>query len=177
MTTERITAYADAIVAIARGEGALDTVEDELFTVARAVEASEPLRAKLTDLTLPVGQRLKLLETEVIAAAHPATRTALATVIVAEQAGALAAIAGEVASRAAAEREEELAEVVVAVELSEPRVAALKAALERATGRKLELKVHVDPAVVGGVRTRIGDTVIDGTLASRLADLRTRVGG
>lgn len=177
MTTERTSAYAEAIVAIARGEGALDTVEDELLTVARAIEANVELRNTLTDATLPVAQRLRFVESQVLTAAHPATRTALATVIAAEQAGHLDAIAQGVAQRAAGAREEELAEVFVAVPLDEPRTRALKDALERAVGRRLDLKVHVDETVVGGVRARIGDTVIDGSLARRLSELRTRVGG
>jgi F-type H+-transporting ATPase subunit delta len=177
MTTQRTSAYAEAVVVIARAEGALDTVEDELLTVARAVEANEELRRTLTDATLPVAHRLRFVEAQVFAAAHPATRTALATVIAAEQAGHLDAIAQAVAQRAASSREEELAEVYVAVPLDSARTQTLKAALERATGRRLDVKVYVDETVVGGVRAKIGDTVIDGTLARRLTDLRTRVGG
>jgi F-type H+-transporting ATPase subunit delta len=177
MTTERTSAYADAIVAIARGEHALETVEDELLEVARAVEANDELRDALLDEQVPVGQRLRLIESQALRAAHPATRTALATIITAEQANHLGAIAQAVANRAASSRGEELAEVYVAVELDEARRAALKAALERATGRRLDLKVHVDESVVGGVRAKIGDTVIDGSLARRLTDLRTRAGG
>jgi F-type H+-transporting ATPase subunit delta len=177
MTTERTQRYAEAVAALATGEGALDTVEDELLTIARAVDGNEELRQRLTDIHLPVGQRLTFVESTVLAAAHPATRAALAMLITADRAGDLAAIADEVARRAAAGREEELAEAFVAVELDEPRKQALKAALERATGRKLDLKVYVDDTVVGGVRAKIGDTVIDGSLARRLTDLRTRVGG
>jgi F-type H+-transporting ATPase subunit delta len=177
MTPERTSAYADAIVVIARGEGALDTVEDELLTVARAVEGNEVLRGTLTDPQLPVAQRLTLVESQILRAAHPATRTALATVIAAEQAGHLSAIAQAVAQRAASSRDEELAEVYVAVPLDAARQHALTEALERATGRKLDVKVYVDESVVGGVRAKIGDVVIDGSLARRLGELRTRVGG
>jgi F-type H+-transporting ATPase subunit delta len=177
MTTERTSAYADAIVAIARGEHALEAVEDELLAVARAIADNEQLRDTLVDEQLPVGQRLRLLESQALRAAHPTTRTALAMIITAGQTSHLTAIADAVANRAAASRGEELAEVYVAVELDEPRRAALKAALERATGRKLDVKYHVDESVVGGVRAKIGDTVIDGSLARRLTDLRTRAGG
>jgi F-type H+-transporting ATPase subunit delta len=177
MTTEGTSAYAQAVVALARGEGALDTVEDELLTLARAVEGNDELRRQLTDAQLPVANRLTFVESAALRAAHPATRTALAMIIAAERAGELGTIAYEVARAAAAGRDEELAEVHVAVALDEPRKAALKQALERATGKKLDLKVYVDESVVGGVRARIGDTVIDGSLARRLDDLRTRASG
>lgn len=175
--TDRTSAYAQAVVALATGEGALDAVEDELLTVARAVDDNEELRQRLIDIHLPLAQRLSFIESSVLEAAHPATRGALAMLLAAERIGELSKIAMEVAERAAASRDEEVAEVVVAVPLDDRRKAALKKALERATGRKLDMKVIVDDSVVGGVRARIGDTVIDGSLGRRLTDLRTRVGG
>jgi F-type H+-transporting ATPase subunit delta len=81
------------------------------------------------------------------------------------------------AEAAASARDRELAEVYVAVELDETTREQLQQALERATGKSLEVKVFVDPSVVGGVRARIGDTVIDGSIAKRLDDVRTRIAG
>ena len=176
MTTERTGRYAQAVIAIASGEGGLEAVEDELLTVARAIDGNEPLRQQLTDQQLPVGNRLTFLESSVLTAAHPATRAALAMLIAADRVGELTDIANEVALHAATSRDEEFAEVFVAVPLDDTRKDALKAALERATGRTLDLKFIVDDHVVGGVRARIGDTVIDGSVLRRLTDLRGRVG-
>ncbi|MCC5946844.1 MAG: ATP synthase F1 subunit delta [Nitriliruptoraceae bacterium] len=176
MPNDRIRRYAEAIVAIATGEGGLDAVEDELLTLARAIDGSEELRSKLSDRHLPVGQRLTFVESQVLTAAHPATRTALATLIAAELAGELSAVAATVADLAAHSRDEEFAEVYVAAPIDDARKAALKAALERATGKTLDLQVIVDESLVGGVRARIGDTVIDGSLMRRLDDLRGRIG-
>lgn len=173
--SDRNDAYAEAIVTIGRGEQALGVVEDELLTIARAIDANEQLRSRLTDSSLPVAQRLSFVEAEALNAAHPATRAALAMLIAAGRAGDVTAVARRVAEQAAAERNRELAEVTVAVPLDEARVEQLKAALERATGKQLEVKVHVDPSVVGGVRARIGDTVIDGSLARRFSDVRARL--
>jgi F-type H+-transporting ATPase subunit delta len=176
MTTERTQSYARAVVELATGEGALDTVEDELLTVARAVDGNEQLRQRLTDMHLPIAQRLAFVESTVLEAAHPATRTALAMIITAQRAGDLSAIADQVANQAASARDEELAEVFVATPLDAAQERALKEALERATGKRLDVKIHVDESVVGGVRAKIGDTVIDGSLARRIGELRTRVG-
>lgn len=175
--TDRTSSYADAIVALATAEGALDAVETELLTVARAIDDNEGLRDRLTDIQMPVSQRLKFIESDVLTAAHPATRGALAMVISAGRAGDITSIATAVAEAAAEQRDSELAEVSVAVELDERQREQLKAALERATGKKLELKFHVDPSVMGGVRAKIGDTVIDGTVAKRLDDIRTKIAG
>lgn len=173
-TTQR---YAEAIVALARAEDALDTVEDELLAVARAVDDSAELRERLADTTLPVGRRLAFVESDALTAAHPSTRTALATIITAGRAADLTPIATAVAEAAAAERERELAEIHVAVPLDDDRREQLHRALEDATGKRLELKVFVDEDLVGGVRAKIGDTVIDGSVARRLEDARTRFAG
>lgn len=173
--SERTGAYADAVVAIARGENALDTVERELLTIAQAVEDHRELRDTLTDVQTPVGARLRVVESEALGAASRATRAALAAIVAADRAGDLLDIARGVAERAAADRDRELAEVYVAEELSDQRRESLRRALERATGKELDLKVFVDESVIGGVRAKVGDTVIDGTVARRLADLRTRI--
>lgn len=175
MSTDRTSAYAQAVVALATGEGALEAVEDELLAVARAVDGNDELRRKLTDQQLPVGNRLTFAESSALAAAHPATRSVLAMIIAADRAGELMAIATEVAEQAAVRRDAEVAEVFVAQPIDDAKRQALTAALERATGKKLDVKVVVDRSVVGGVRAKIGDTVIDGSLAKRLDDLRSRV--
>lgn len=175
--TDRTQSYARAIVELATGEGALETLEDELLVVARAVDSHEELRQRLTDIHLPVAQRLAFVESQALESAHPTTRAVLAMLIAANRAGDLSAIASEVAERAAASREEELAEVFVAVPLDDGQQRALKEALERATGKRLDVKVYVDESIVGGVRAKIGDTVIDGSLARRIERMRTQVGG
>lgn len=173
--SERTGRYADAIVALARAEGALDTVERELLTIAQAVEDHRELRDRLTDVQTPVGARMRFVESEALGAASRATRAALAAVVAADRGGDLLDIARQVAERAAAGRDRELAEVYVAEELSDERREALRRALERATGKDLDLKVFVDESLIGGVRAKVGDTVIDGSVARRLDDIRTRL--
>ncbi|MBW3658470.1 MAG: ATP synthase F1 subunit delta [Actinobacteria bacterium] len=173
--SERTQAYAQAIVALANGEGALDSVEDELLQIARVVDANNDLREKLVDIHLPIGQRLAFVESQALQAAHPATKAALAMVITAGRAGDLDAIATDVSRHAAEGRDRELAEVYVAAPIDDRRREQLREALERATGKKLDLKVFVDESVVGGVRAKVGDTVIDGSLARRLNEVRTRI--
>ena len=62
MSDPRITAYADAAFGIARAEGNLAEVEDELFRLARVLESSEELRSTLTDPHLPASRRQQIVE-------------------------------------------------------------------------------------------------------------------
>lgn len=175
MTDQRAEAYAEAIVDIARGEDALDVVDDELLRLSRAVSDNPDLHELLTDRQHPVGRRLEALD-DVLQAAHPATRSAVALLVSSGRVRQLETIARIVSERSAAERRKDIAEVYVATQIDEQRRDRLRQALEEITGKELELRVFVDPSVVGGVRAKIGDEVIDGTVARRLQEIRTRLG-
>jgi len=73
---------------------------------------------------------------------------------------------------AAQTREHEVAEVRSAVPLDDAQVQRLATALGRATGKNVEVRVVVDPALMGGLVATIGDTVIDGTVRHRLEQLK-----
>ena len=67
------------------------------------------------------------------------------------------------------------AEVASAVELNAGQKAALVGTLERLTGKKIQAKYSLEPELVGGTVVRIGDTIYDGSLRSRLNQLRMRL--
>lgn len=62
-------------------------------------------------------------------------------------------------------------EVSAARPLTDEQQAAIRAQLEQVTHSQIDLAVHVDPAVIGGLRIRIGSTVYDGTVRSQLSRL------
>ena len=62
MSDARITGYARALFEIARAEGSLDEVEDELFRFARSYENSDALRSALTDDMIPASKRQAIVE-------------------------------------------------------------------------------------------------------------------
>ena len=85
----------------------------------------------------------------------------------------LTSIIDELVKLSAAEGNKELAEVRSAIELTDDQKQRLTAALEVATGKKVELKVIIDPSVLGGLVAQVGDTVIDGSVKTRLQQLQT----
>jgi F-type H+-transporting ATPase subunit delta len=64
------------------------------------------------------------------------------------------------------------AEVTTAVELAPDRLLALEHGLQQATGRKVVLESKVDPSIIGGVITRLGSTVYDGSVTTQLQKLK-----
>ena len=73
---------------------------------------------------------------------------------------------------AAAAEDEVVAEVRSAVPLDDATLARLTAKLAATTGRAISVRTIVDPDVIGGVVTKVGDTVYDGSVRSRLQELR-----
>jgi len=169
---DRIEGYATAILEVARAEGELDRIGDELFRIARAFESSNELRESLDDPRLPADRKQAIVDDLLGEHALPLTVSLVAFIVAAGRAAELPAIADTLAERAAAERNLVIAEVRSATELDDETVARLAEALGRATGRQVEIKTVVDPSVVGGIVTRIGDTVIDGSVRHRLEELR-----
>jgi F-type H+-transporting ATPase subunit delta len=67
------------------------------------------------------------------------------------------------------------AEVTTAVPLQPDRAAQLEQRLADVTGRRVMMTTKVDPSILGGVITRIGSTVYDGSVATQLARIRERL--
>jgi F-type H+-transporting ATPase subunit delta len=167
----------EAMVLAAEADNGLDELEDGLFRFGRVVAGQPDLRAALADPSLPEQgkQELlgRLLEGKVAAVtlrlinqmvAHPRGRSLTA---------ALDLCAGIVARR----REQLIAVVRSAVPLSAPQRRRLAGALARSYGHQIHLNVVIDPSVVGGISVQIGDELIDGTAASRLAAVRRELAG
>ena len=175
MAGDHIDAYAEALLRIAQAEGHLEEVEDELFRFARIVEGNDDLRMALSDPTLPADRRMGVVEELVGEKAMPQS-TAMASFVVGIGRGHdLPAIVNRFVELATATRQHEVAEVRSAVPLDDTQRDRLAAALSRATGKQVEVRVIVDPSVLGGVVARIGDTVIDGSVRSRLEQLKEQI--
>jgi F-type H+-transporting ATPase subunit delta len=172
-TDERTLAYAGALFGVARSEGNLAEVEDELFRFARTLEASDELRTTLTDAALPVSRRQQIVEDLLGGKANPITTSLLSMVVGTGRSRDLPAIVDELVRISAAEGNKEVAEVRSAVALTDDQKARLAEALGKATGKQVEVKVVIDPTVLGGLVAQVGDTVIDGSVKTRLQQLKT----
>lgn len=174
---DAVRGYAQALLSIAEAEGVLDRVQNELYAFANSVERNPELREALTDVSLPDERKRAVIEELLGSRAHALTTTLVGFLVDAGQSRRIGAIAEELAKEAARRSERTLAEVRTAVPLSEAKRKLLADALTRATGLAVELKVVVDPSVIGGVVARIGDQVIDGSLASRLEEAKQHLMG
>ncbi len=167
-----VDGYATAMFAVAQAEGVLDEVEDQLFRFARVLDSSDELRQTITDAGLPPERRQGIVEDLLGGRALPLTASLVGFVVAAGRARELPAIIDRVVERAAAARRQVVAEVRSSIPLDEDQCRRLAHALSSNLGKQVEVKVVVDPTVLGGLSARVGDTVIDGTVRHRLELLR-----
>jgi F-type H+-transporting ATPase subunit delta len=172
MADDRTLAYADALFGVARAEGTLGEVEDELFRFSQTLQGNDELRDALTNPSIPASRRQQIVE-DLLGGKASSTTVALVSMVVGTgRARELPGIIRQIVEMSAAEANREVAEVRSAVPLNDDQRKRLAEALGQATGKQVEVKVVVDPSVLGGIVAQVGDTVIDGSVRSRLDQLK-----
>ncbi len=168
-------AYAAALLSVLAAEGQADA-DDEILRFAQALEGNDELRNTLSNQNIPAATRQQVVEDILQGKASDVTTAAISMVVGAGRAAELPDIARALIARRAAAVGHEVAEVRSAVALSDDQKARLAASLKQATGKDVDVRVTVDPSVLGGIVTTIGDTVIDGSVRSRLAQVKSHLG-
>jgi F-type H+-transporting ATPase subunit delta len=169
---ERMRGYAERVFERIDSQDGVDEVEDELFRLARIAEQQRDLRAALSGAGVALEARLGVLNELLSSKVRRETLSLIAYVLRTGRARDLVGALDYLVELAATERGRRVAEVRAAVELSDSERERLVAALSERTRRSVELRVVIDPSVIGGLGVSVGDTVIDGTVRYRLERLR-----
>jgi F-type H+-transporting ATPase subunit delta len=164
-----------AIAAAAEEEGRLDDLEDELFRFGRIVASQPELRMALTNPFVPADDKRQLLSRLLAGKVTPEALRLITEAAVSPLGRSLDLSLEQYAQLAAARRERLVAEVHVAVALTDQQRGRLSAALGAMYGHQVHLNVVVDPRITGGMTVRIGEELIDGSVAARLAEARRRL--
>jgi F-type H+-transporting ATPase subunit delta len=175
MASNRDTAYAKALLSVAAAEGDLSVVQDEVFTLARTIAGNDELSATLSDTQVPAARRAQIIEDLLGGRASSTTVALLSMIVINGRVRDLPAIAEELATLGAAETGKQVAVVRSAVELTEDQKSRLATALQSSVGQPVEVRVVIDPSVLGGLVAQVGDTVIDGSVRRRLDQLKQAI--
>ena len=166
----------ESLALAAQFDGTLDDLEDDLFRFGRVVSGQPQLRSALigpTTADAKQGLLRDLLATKV-----SAPSLSLITQLLTHPRGRSPQAALDLAATIAAHRREQLIAVVrVATELTPAQRQRLARVLAAQHGRGIHLNVVYDPAIIGGMSVQIGDEMVDGTAASRLAEVRRKLAG
>ncbi|MGL4306538.1 MAG: F0F1 ATP synthase subunit delta [Mycobacteriaceae bacterium] len=161
----------ESLLQAAAEQQQLDTVEDELFRLGRIVAGNTELEQVFSDRAQGAARKRELLAT-LLYGKVTAITVALASQAVSRSVNAPADAFDSLSNLAAAQRDQTVARVSSAVILTAEQETKLSQMLERTYGRKVTVHVEVKPELVGGLVIRVGDEVIDGSTAGRLAALR-----
>ncbi len=165
----------EASVIAAEAEDGLDDLEDGLFRFGRVVSGQPDLRAALASTWLPAERKEQLLTALLQGKVTAVTLRLIIQMVTHPRGRGLIAGLDMCASLAARRRQQLIAVVRTAVELSATQRRRLADALAASYGHPVHLNVVIDPSVVGGMSVQIGDELIDGTAATRLAAVRRKL--
>ena len=171
------TLATDAALDAAEARGELDGVEDELFRFGRIVGGDAELSRILSDRTAPVTGKAALLDGLLAGRVSPITAMLLRNHLTGRTIGHAENVVERLSEAASTRRGQSVARVTTAVPLTDAQERRLAELLGRLYHRPIGLQVVVDPGVLGGLVIRVGDEVIDGSIAHRLEAAGRRLVG
>ena len=162
----------EALLRAAADQDQLDTVEDELFRLGRIVAANPQLEQAMSDLGKPVQAKRELLGRLLYGKVTAVTEALAIQTVSRLRRSAPADALDELAGLAASVRDRAVAHVRSAAPLSDRQLEKLTATFTRTYGKPVTVHIEVDTELLSGLVVRVGDEVIDGSGAGRLAALR-----
>ncbi len=170
-----VEGYASALFEIAKAEGALSSVQSELTSFVEAMGSNANLAQTLNDQSLPADRRLGVVTDLLGGKAHPVTVNLVSLLVGAGRGKELPNIVSAMRDKGASAEGRVAGEVRSAIALSDDQQQRLTSAVSKQIGKPVALTFIVDPSVLGGVVTTVGDTVIDGSIRRRLELMKDAV--
>jgi F-type H+-transporting ATPase subunit delta len=165
--------YTEAVFSIAREKGTFDQWQRDLDALATLMSDSSA-SSVMANPNYTRDQKLAVLN-KVLENGQPESRN-LATLLLDRSRLGIAPEMTELFKESAlAELGIVVADVTTAMAIDKDAEAAIKAQLSKVIGKQVELRTHVDEALIGGVVARVGDQLIDGSVSSQLRKLRNRL--
>ena len=168
--------YARALfdVVLKETPGALDAVESQIQGLSALFTGTPALAAVMSNPAVPVTKKVAVVKALLDRTGALAPQAAKLALMLAERDRLmlLPHIARVYRERLMDHQKVIRGEVTTAIPIPSERLAALAQSLERATGRRVVLESRVDPSIIGGVVTRLGSTIYDGSVTTQLAKMK-----
>ncbi len=171
--TEAGERYARAAFELAQDQGLLDAVHADIGTLKALLLESSELRTFVSSVVHPSDVKLKgLLAVTKKAKLNPTTNKLLGVLAANRRLGELFPVITAFNKLYAAHKGIVSAEVVTAVPLSAPQLDDLQKTLAKTLGQSAEISTSVDPAILGGLKVRVGSRLFDASLKTKLDSLK-----
>ena len=165
---ENLAVQAESACADKNGE--LEKVESQLFDFAQVLRANPELRQALNTSADTDQNKVSLLDAIVVGKYLTSTINLLRRVVTLRRGRSIDATLAAYAHYVSTRKDQVVAHVKSAVELSDSQLAKLVATLSKQVGKDVRINLEIDPKVLGGISIRYADDVIDGTVINRLAE-------
>jgi F-type H+-transporting ATPase subunit delta len=176
MNEERIGRnYAEALLTLARKNGEQEEWGALIDAISVGMREDHTLRTFLESPKLSAARKIELLKKALGKKVPPLFLRFLETVIMKRRQMLIPEIASEYRSLIDESEDRVHVNVTVAREPAEPEKDALVKQLSRLFGKRVVPHISLNPAILGGVIVKVGDTVMDGSVRRRLASLRQRM--
>jgi len=167
--------YAEALLALARKANAAEEWAGLINAVAQAVEQDVKLQRFLAAPQISGAAKSAVLGKALAGKAPPLFVRFLQKVVTNRRQTMIPGIATEYGNLLDAAEGRVHARVTVAREMSEADQRSIAASLSKSLGKTVVPHLAVNPAILGGIVVRVGDTVMDGSVRRRLASLRGKM--
>ena len=167
--------YAEAFFSIAQEKNSIDTFQQELELVVKTIKETENLKEYFSHLLIPAKDKKDIANKIFSGKISSTTLNFLMMVLDKRRQDYLEVILGEFRDMADEVRNITKAELISAQEVPEAEVKALAEKLSASTGKQVQLEQSVDPSLLGGIKLRIGDQIMDGTIAKKLEMLKMQL--
>ena len=165
--------YAKALLLISKEDGQTDSYQKELSGFAELMEKDEALNQAVTNPLYEASARRNVLQTVIDKLDISSTmRSFLLLLFDKGGIGFISAIDDFYKKLADELSGIGRAIVISATDLSEETVERIRAALSQKTNKDIVLQVEKDPELIGGIVTKIGDLVWDGSIKTQLSNMR-----
>jgi F-type H+-transporting ATPase subunit delta len=153
------------------------SIDSELFTFGAAVSSDAELELALTSKLTPAAAKLSLVDALLSGKASAQTLVIVRHLVQQPRGRRIGELLGDAAAIVADQADTIIATVISATPLHSTQLDRLAKSLSVRYGRNLTINQVIDASVVGGLKVQIGDDVIDGSIATRLKDLRLQLAG
>lgn len=160
----------------AQDQGKLDQVEKDIFAMLQVISKNRELRNFLTDAhRATVSERVETFDRLVGKQVEPLSLRLVDAVIERALPGRLVSDIRALLDSAAQLRSRAMATVFTAVPLTDTQQARLVNLLSKRAGYDVVVNIVVDPSIIGGLKIRRGDVVVDGAVATRAEQFRRKL--